>query len=137
MGWFDNLSERSVRSVARRSARRSFLSRFGFALVGATTIPALPVARAASARMQRQTNRASWATLATRKAAIIGAIVVLMDSYARAVAVRRTVVRPARSPHRSLGLEPAEIQKMARTMLFPITIVVAKAAVVGAFVTQM
>jgi len=50
MGWFDNLSERGVRTVARHTARRSFLSRFGAILVGAAAIPALPVARAASHR---------------------------------------------------------------------------------------
>ena len=50
MGWFDYLSERGVRTVARHTARRSFLSRFGTILVGAAAIPALPVARAASPR---------------------------------------------------------------------------------------
>jgi methylamine dehydrogenase light chain len=38
--------ERSARAVARRTSRRSFLARLGGALVGATTLPLLPVARA-------------------------------------------------------------------------------------------
>ena len=51
MSWFDRLSELGVRQVARQTARRSFLSRFGAVLVGAAAIPALPVARAAGSRM--------------------------------------------------------------------------------------
>jgi methylamine dehydrogenase light chain len=44
---FDDLAERSVRALARRSARRSFLGRLGAILVGAAAMPLLPVARGA------------------------------------------------------------------------------------------
>jgi len=45
--WFDGLVERSARGVARRTSRRSFLTRLGTALVGGASLPLLPVARAA------------------------------------------------------------------------------------------
>ena len=44
--WFDRLVERSARGVARRTSRRSFLTRFGTVLVGGAALPLLPVARA-------------------------------------------------------------------------------------------
>ncbi len=50
MGWFDYLSEQGVRGLARYTPRRSFLSRLGACVVGAATIPALPVARAGGHR---------------------------------------------------------------------------------------
>jgi methylamine dehydrogenase light chain len=43
--WFARLS----RNVARRSSRRGFLARLGAAIVGAATLPLLPVARADAA----------------------------------------------------------------------------------------
>jgi methylamine dehydrogenase light chain len=46
MNWFDRCSESFSRNLARRSSRRSFLSKFGFAMVGGAAIPLLPVARA-------------------------------------------------------------------------------------------
>ena len=45
--WIDRLVERSARQLARRTSRRSFLTRLGTILVGATGWPLLPVARAA------------------------------------------------------------------------------------------
>lgn len=47
MKWLDKLTEKSVRRIAQSGSRRSLLSGFGAALVGASTIPLLPVARAA------------------------------------------------------------------------------------------
>jgi methylamine dehydrogenase light chain len=44
--WIDRIVERSARGVARRTSRRSFLARLGGALVGAGTLPLLPVVRA-------------------------------------------------------------------------------------------
>ena len=49
MQWFDTLTQRAVRSVARRSSRRSFVARLGGLLVGTAALPLLPVARASSA----------------------------------------------------------------------------------------
>jgi len=46
---FDRFFERKARSVAQTSGRRGFLKKFGATLVGASTIPLLPVARAADA----------------------------------------------------------------------------------------
>jgi methylamine dehydrogenase light chain len=45
--WLDRLVERGARGLARRTSRRSLLARLGTALVGAATLPLLPVARAA------------------------------------------------------------------------------------------
>jgi len=45
--FFDQLFEKSARSVAQRSSRRGMLKGIGAALVGAASIPLLPVARAA------------------------------------------------------------------------------------------
>lgn len=45
--WFDRFFERSARQLARRTSRRSFLSRAGAVLVGGAALPLLPVARAA------------------------------------------------------------------------------------------
>jgi methylamine dehydrogenase light chain len=47
--WVDRLLERGARTLARRTSRRSFLTRLGGALVGAGTLPLLPVARARAA----------------------------------------------------------------------------------------
>jgi methylamine dehydrogenase light chain len=44
--WIDRIVERGARGLARRTSRRSFLARLGGALVGATTLPLLPVSRA-------------------------------------------------------------------------------------------
>ncbi len=48
--WLDRLVERSARGVARRTSRRSFLTRLGTLLVGGAALPLLPVARAADER---------------------------------------------------------------------------------------
>jgi methylamine dehydrogenase light chain len=45
--WFDRLTERAARQLARRTSRRSFLSRVGGVLVGTAALPLLPVARGA------------------------------------------------------------------------------------------
>ncbi len=45
--WLDRIVERSTRQLARRTSRRSFLTRIGGMLVGASALPLLPVARAA------------------------------------------------------------------------------------------
>lgn len=44
----DTFSENTARKVARHTSRRGFLGKFGALIVGASTIPLLPVARAAS-----------------------------------------------------------------------------------------
>ena len=44
--WFDRLSEASTRGLARRTSRRSMMSRLGTLLVGGALLPTLPVARA-------------------------------------------------------------------------------------------
>ena len=45
--WLDRVVERGARGLARRTSRRSFLTRLGTALVGGASLPLLPVARAA------------------------------------------------------------------------------------------
>ncbi len=47
MKFIDQLFEKSARTVAQRSSRRGLLKGLGAALVGAASIPLLPVARAA------------------------------------------------------------------------------------------
>lgn len=49
MKWLDKLTENTTRGIAHRSSRRGFIGRFGGLLVGAATIPLLPVARASTA----------------------------------------------------------------------------------------
>jgi methylamine dehydrogenase light chain len=50
--WIDRFVERTARDVARRTSRRSFLTRLGVMLMGTSALPLLPVARAADdARM--------------------------------------------------------------------------------------
>jgi len=44
--WIDRLVERALRQLARRTSRRSFLTRVGTLLVGTAAMPLLPVARA-------------------------------------------------------------------------------------------
>ena len=44
--WLDRVVERGARGLARRTSRRSFLTRLGTALVGGASLPLLPVARA-------------------------------------------------------------------------------------------
>ena len=56
MKWLDALSERSLRGLARRSSRRSWLAGLGAALVGGAAIPVLPVARASSGGQPRATE---------------------------------------------------------------------------------
>lgn len=46
--WLDKFSERATRSLARKTSRRSWLTGLGAVVVGAGTIPVLPVARASS-----------------------------------------------------------------------------------------
>jgi len=47
MKWLDVLSENSARALARGTSRRSVLAGLGSLLLGATSIPLLPVARGA------------------------------------------------------------------------------------------
>jgi len=49
MKWLDSLTESSTRSMARRTSRRSLLASIGSMLMGAASIPLLPVARGAAA----------------------------------------------------------------------------------------
>jgi methylamine dehydrogenase light chain len=48
MKWLDSLVEGSARSLAKRTSRRGFIGSLGAILVGASTLPLLPVARGAS-----------------------------------------------------------------------------------------
>ena len=46
MKWLDQLTESSARAVAKRSSRRSFLTRLSTLIVGGSVaVPLLPVAR--------------------------------------------------------------------------------------------
>ncbi len=56
MNLFDRLSERLARKVARVSSRRSFLTGIGTALVGAGSVPLLPVARASASEAAPQST---------------------------------------------------------------------------------
>lgn len=49
MNWLDKLLESSSRGLAKRVSRRSWLATLGGGLVGAASLPLLPVARASSA----------------------------------------------------------------------------------------
>ncbi len=51
--YFDKLTERLARGVARRTSRRGWLSLFGAGLVGSVSLPLLPVARASEAQPRR------------------------------------------------------------------------------------
>jgi len=51
----DRFFETTARRLARRTSRRSFLGRVGTALVGAASVPLLPVARAAAQEPSRAT----------------------------------------------------------------------------------
>lgn len=48
MTWFDKLSEKSTRGLAQKISRRNWLTALGVVLVGGSSLPLLPVARAAS-----------------------------------------------------------------------------------------
>lgn len=52
MSLFDKFFERSARKVAQKGSRRGFIRGLGATLVGAGTIPLLPVARAAEGPQQ-------------------------------------------------------------------------------------
>ncbi len=49
MKWLDKLTVNTSRRLAQNSSRRSFITRFGTALVGGAALPLLPVARASAA----------------------------------------------------------------------------------------
>ena len=49
MNWLDKLTETGSRHVAQRSSRRGWLRGLGTLMVGAASIPLLPVARASAA----------------------------------------------------------------------------------------
>jgi methylamine dehydrogenase light chain len=49
MKWLDSLTETSTRSMARCTSRRSLIASLGAALMGASVLPLLPVARGAKA----------------------------------------------------------------------------------------
>lgn len=55
MGFFDQMTERASRRLARATSRRSFLTRFGGILAGTAAIPLLPVARSAGAQVSSET----------------------------------------------------------------------------------
>ena len=55
---FDQLFERSTRSLAQRTSRRSLLASFGELLTGAALLPLLPVDRASRARAAEGKPRA-------------------------------------------------------------------------------
>jgi methylamine dehydrogenase light chain len=46
MSWLDRLTQHAARRLARSTSRRGFLARCGAALLGGSTLPLLPVARA-------------------------------------------------------------------------------------------
>jgi methylamine dehydrogenase light chain len=50
MKWLDLLAESTARGMARRSSRRSFIGGLGTLLVGAASVPLLPVARGQEAK---------------------------------------------------------------------------------------
>jgi methylamine dehydrogenase light chain len=50
MKWLDAFSENSARTLARRTSRRSVLAGLGSLLLGAASVPLLPVARGADAK---------------------------------------------------------------------------------------
>jgi methylamine dehydrogenase light chain len=52
---FDLWLEKAARKTASVTSRRSFIGKFGYALVGAAIIPVLPVARAAGAGVGKST----------------------------------------------------------------------------------
>ena len=52
LNWLDNKAQSTTRSIARDTSRRSLLGKLGTTLVGASLLPVLPVARAASGEAQ-------------------------------------------------------------------------------------
>jgi methylamine dehydrogenase light chain len=50
MRWLDAFSENSARALARRTSRRSVLAGLGSFLLGAASVPLLPVARGAESK---------------------------------------------------------------------------------------
>ncbi len=48
MAWFDEFTEKSLRSLAQKTSRRSLLTRLGAIMVGGAAVPLLPVARASA-----------------------------------------------------------------------------------------
>jgi methylamine dehydrogenase light chain len=51
--WLERFVERGTRDLAKRTSRRSFLTRLGTALVGGASLPLLPVARPAAGNPPR------------------------------------------------------------------------------------
>ncbi len=56
MTWFDKLSEKSTRGLAQKISRRHWLTALGVVLVGGSSLPLLPVARAASSGQPKATD---------------------------------------------------------------------------------
>ena len=54
--FFDKVTERLSRGVARRTSRRGWLGLLGGSLVGAASVPLLPVARAAGGEQPKQAD---------------------------------------------------------------------------------
>ncbi len=60
MKWLDAFAENSARALARRTSRRSVLGGLGSLLLGAATVPLLPVARGAEAKRPAAAPNPHW-----------------------------------------------------------------------------
>lgn len=100
--WIDANAKRTSLMLARKICRRSFLSRLGMMLAGATAFPLLPVSRSfAQNSIQEVGDPQSceyW-----RYCAMSGTLVLVAE-------VRIPLARQALKHHQSHGLAHAEIQ---------------------------
>ena len=134
----DDLFEKSSRSLAQRTSRRSLLATLGQILTGAALHSAAArrslLARRGCGAGRRRRKRQGRATT-IRRAATIGSTARSTASCARAAAAPRTPARRARRPRPSPGSAPATIRAMAATTSCRTTIAAEKRAAATANAT--
>ncbi len=140
MKWLDAFSENSARALARGTSRRSVLAGLGSLLLGATSIPLLPVARGAEVPPAGGAPKGA-PERGSGRPFVVRILAALRHRRLSMRLLRRIAVdcaRPVPICRPLPGSEPATIPATARTTSFPTTTAAARvpAADVSATATK-